>query len=88
MSYNTTADLAYDMSLQRRVIACAALEGITDPVQWAVNHAWPLAAQPGWGEAYAYAKAGETPNPDPGKDEGVITDGMILAAVQSLKETP
>lgn len=86
MSYNTAADLAYDMSLQRRVIACVALEGGADPVQWASKKAWPLAAQPGWADAYASAIATETP--DPGKDEAVITDAMILAAVQHLRNMP
>lgn len=71
------------MSLQRRVIACAALEGLASPVQWAVDHSWPLAAQPGWGAAYASAL--ESNNLNPGKDEAVITDSMILAAVQSIR---
>jgi hypothetical protein len=41
-----------------------------------------MAAQPGFGDAYAYALANG--NPAPGKDDTVITDEQILSAVQSI----
>ena len=41
---------------------------------------WQCAAEPGWGEAWESAIAGGTT--DIGNDPGVITDGMILSAVQ------
>ncbi|MFD5599913.1 hypothetical protein ACFWHR_07625 [Leucobacter sp. NPDC058333] len=88
MSYWTQAKLASDHSLTLRVHACALNEGIPDPSFWAQQQAWNLSAQPGWDDAYEYALT--TDNPDPGADETVITDGMILAAVQALrtKESP
>ncbi|MGW9021255.1 hypothetical protein ACWGOE_07225 [Leucobacter chromiiresistens] len=85
MSYWFQADLADDSSLRRRVIACAAREGISAPETWAHEQRWRLSVQPGWVEAFASAKISE--NPDPGRDEAVISDGMILAAVQVLRES-
>jgi hypothetical protein len=41
-----------------------------------------LAIQPGWREAWESALASGVENP--GADPAVITDGQILAAVQSL----
>jgi hypothetical protein len=38
--------------------------------------------EPGWDAAYAYAITAAIPNP--GNDEGCITDGMILASVQAI----
>ncbi len=85
MSYNTVADIAYDTAIQRRVAACGATEALPNPVQWASERAWQLAAQPGWAAAWQSALAA---HPEggylPGRDEAAITDAMILAAVQSL----
>ena len=84
MSYNSIADVAHSSTLRERIAACAADEGITDPhpTEWADHHQWRLAASPGWGDAWAYALASDTA--DPGADEGVINDSMILAAVQAI----
>ena len=86
MSYATQAAMAQDRSLHARIAACAAREGIVDPhpLAWAANHQWRLAAEPGWDQAYAYAVASGVP--DPGRSEGVITDGMILSAVQAVMQ--
>jgi hypothetical protein len=48
------------------------------------NYLW--ACSPSWGDKWAYALAAHPDEPDyePGKDEAVITDGDILAAVQAL----
>ena len=83
MSYNDVADVAEDGGLFRRVSAAAAKEGEEQPQWWAQQNAWHLAASPGWGEAYASARANNVPNP--GTNEGVITDGMILSAVQARR---
>lgn len=83
MSYNTIAKIAQDGALRHRIMACIAQE---DPAahasMWADAHMWRLAASPGWAAAWASAEAGSVP--DPGGNEGVITDGMILAAVQAV----
>ncbi|WP_336651619.1 MULTISPECIES: hypothetical protein [unclassified Leucobacter] len=82
MAYWDQADLADDGDLRRRVTACAAMEGVPDPDGWAYQNRWVLSAQPGWVEAYAYARSAGTGAA--GRDPAVVTDGMILAAVQSL----
>jgi hypothetical protein len=74
--------MATDQDLLNRCIAAAAQEGVWEPgpQQWAAMHIWHLASSPGWADAYDYAvNAGNT---EPGKDGAVITDAMILAAVQ------
>jgi hypothetical protein len=85
MAYSDVAELSGDSFFINRVAACYAIETGGDkqnPQQWAMEHNWEMAAQPGFGEAYTYAK--DTDVPDPGKDVGVITDNQILGAVQSI----
>lgn len=85
MSFNTQAVIAHDEAILRRVSACAASLGVgrndpdSHPVAWANNHAWTLAASPGWDTAFE-GSAAEVP----GADEAAITDVMILAAVEAL----
>lgn len=92
MSYNDVAQMATDGHLRERIAACAATEGVHDPHprEWADRHQWRLAGSPGWASAYSYAVLSNKETP--GKDETVITDSMILAAVQALRneigETP
>lgn len=83
MSYSAIARMVTDTDLQMRITACAAQEGIIQPERWSEAKRWDLAVTPGWAAAYASALA----NPEierPGDDPGVITDGMILSAVQPL----
>lgn len=82
MSYLTQADLADDGLLRRRVTACAAAERIAEPESFAYMHRWELSAEPGWDDAYAYAVGQGVEHP--GAAESVISDAMILAAVQKL----
>jgi len=82
MSYNNIADMSESGPLQRRVSAAAAQEQDGDPVGWMAANMLRLAASPGWADAWASAVA--SGNPDPGRDEAVITDGMILSGVQAL----
>jgi hypothetical protein len=82
MTYNTIATMAEDEALTRRVTAAVASEGILDPAGWLYPRIWQVASQPGWAGAWESAvAAGIT---DPGANEGVITDGMILSGVQSI----
>lgn len=57
-----------------------------DPLTWVGRNRYVWASSPGWGEAWAYARLVHESDSDysPGRDEGVITDGMILAAIQEL----
>jgi hypothetical protein len=82
VSYNTQALVANDSDLITRVTACAATQNLFPPSQWAWERQWRLATQPGWADAWDYAIANG--NARPGHDEGVITDAMILSAVQAI----
>jgi hypothetical protein len=57
---------------------------------WVEQNRYVWASSPGWAEAWDYAVASHPDEPDyePGKDPAVITDGMILSAVQKLGGTP
>jgi hypothetical protein len=84
MTYATIAVIANDGALLNRITAAAADEGKPKPyTQWASEHRWDLAVTPNWAEAWESAVAAGIENP--GADEGVITDGMILAAVQPME---
>lgn len=54
----------------------------TIPSYWVQERAWKFSAQPGWVDAYKYAV--DSGDEEPGANEGAITDGMILSAVQAL----
>lgn len=87
MGYYEIATLKDDRDFFIRTAAAVATEtlggnGEPNPDTWASQHAWEMAAQPGFGDAYAYALANG--NPAPGKDTAVITDGQILSAVQVI----
>ena len=83
MSYNTIAQSASDYDLLRRIAASAAQEGQQgDAIQWANEHIWEVVSASDIEAAYASALIAL--NPAPGKDESVVTDGMILSAVQPL----
>lgn len=87
MSYNTIADIAADPYILRRVTAAAAQEHKTKPFDgWAYNFRWEIASSPGWSEAWESAVVSGVVTP--GQDPAVITDGMILAAVQPLDPPP
>ena len=86
MSYRAIALAATDQQLRLRLAACVAQEGgagytlrtgalfVADAIQW------QCCAEPGWGEAWQYAQ--DTGNLTPGSDPAVISDAMILGAVQ------
>lgn len=85
MAYYDISLLAADYDFTSRVRACAASEGATDPVQWAMDHIWQVAGAPTFGDRYAYAIATGVPNP--GRDPSVIPDADILSAVQAIGVT-
>ena len=86
-NYNSIRQMVDSKSLRLRVVAAAAGEGVVSPEQWAVDQMWYLAGDPGWVEAWTYAKDSETldHNPDTGARPGVINDQMILSVVQARK---
>lgn len=86
MTYNVIIDMAGNASLINRAAAAASQEGHTSPLDWAQTHSWELASQPGWADSWASAEASKTVNvnQDTGMRDDVISDAMILSAVQAL----
>lgn len=93
MSYLTQSEIAANGYMSERVAQCVTSEGHADADTWTYHNRREWAAAPGWGEAWAYAEATHpppvTPDPavppyDPGADEAVITDEMILSQIQSM----
>lgn len=85
MSYNTMAAIANDWQLRLRIAACAAQQSkgpTSGPVAWTDKYLWQISATPGWDTVWAAALAAGSATP--GHDESVITDQMILSAVQAL----
>jgi hypothetical protein len=82
MAYSDIALLASDVDFYQRVSACVADETNESPTTWVQQNIWPVAASPGFGDAYASALAGGVQRP--GNDQSVISDPQILSAVQSL----
>lgn len=85
-SYAGIVEIATSASLQERVTAAAAAEGIDNPSVWVTEHMWKLAATPGWSDDWDYATDAYqvNQNPDTGARTDVINDQKILAAVQAL----
>lgn len=78
MSYKTIHQSMTDDALVNRIAACCAQEH-HDPLSDVIRE---VCISTDVEEAYAYAiTAG---NEDPGGDENVVTDGMILAHVQAF----
>jgi len=94
-SYLSIAAIANDENMRERMRAAATQQAqlgtaplITDPIRWVGDNMYVWASSPGWGAAWDSALAAHPPEtePDyePGRDPAVITDGMILATVQTL----
>lgn len=90
MTYLDQSEMAQNHILTQRVAQCAAQEGVPEPDQWTSVNRRTWASAPGWEAAWASAQAAHEDNPsyDPGKDEAVITDQMILGQVQAMQTPP
>jgi hypothetical protein len=86
VSYQDVADMAEDWNLRMRLIAAAAQEHPDNPVTFIDEQIWRICGQPGWGDAWQYARLTHTDVEGYaiGKDETVVTDGMILSGMQSI----
>ena len=92
MSYLTQDEIGTNPSMNKRVAQAAAQENKGDDADaWTFANRRYWAAAPGWDDAWESARVShpddgdpETPEYDPGADEGVITDGMILSQIQSM----
>ena len=89
MSYLTQDGIANNQAMLARVGQAAAEEGMVNPDRWVFDYRRTWSAAPGWDDAWASALVTHPePEYDPGSDEGVITDGMILSEVQLLLNPP
>lgn len=82
MAFSDIALLSSDNDFIMRTRACAATEGVADPVAWTTANQWGMAATPDFGNKYASALANGVIRP--GNDPSVISDGDILSAVQAI----
>jgi len=89
MTYSTHAAIASDPLLRGRVTACAATEGVAAPAAWTAHVIWHIigadwiAAWESWMATHSEHVAGISP----GDDGTVVTDQMILSAVQARLES-
>lgn len=86
MSYTTINQCANDIEFQGRVTACIAQEGRINPGELISSVLWPVASANDIAAAYEYAI--NSGNEHPGGDATVITDQMILSAVQAHLPPP
>jgi hypothetical protein len=92
MSYLTQNEIANNTSMINRVAMAATVEGKgPDADGWTYQNRRLWASAPGWDAAWESARVShgddgdpETPAYDPGADETVITDGMILDQIQAM----
>jgi len=84
MSYLTQDEIAGNTAMLNRVAQAAAEED--KPDEWAYQQRRHWAAAPGWDDAWESARASHPDDEDydPGTDEAVITDQMILSQVQGM----
>jgi hypothetical protein len=96
MSYLTQDEIANSRSMLARVAQAAAEQDVSgDPDRWTYDNRRDWAAAPGWDDAWESARVSHpddgdptTPAYDPGTDEAVITDSMILSQVQAMNPPP
>ena len=93
MSYLDQSAIANNGAMNERVAQAAAEQEKPNPDTWTHDNRRTWAAAPGWDDAWASALASHPPpapgepftgNYDPGADEAVITDEMILSQVQAM----
>lgn len=87
MSYLTQNNISNNMAMRDRIAQAVATENPSapNPDQWAYDHRRQWASSPGWDAAWESSLASHPEEDyDPGMDEGVITDGMILSQIQSM----
>jgi len=81
MSYSTINICAADEAFRGRLTAALADEGETNPQAHVYDVLWFVCSRDDIEAAYASALAAG--NENPGGDESVISDQMILSAVQA-----
>ncbi len=92
--HHIVTQVANDGDLQARVAACAAVNGVHNPVEWATANRWKVAAfnatpndpNASIAAVYAYAEATKTINVNQrtGQRTDAVNDTMIEAAVDAI----
>jgi hypothetical protein len=87
VTYLIQSEMASNYSMLSRVAQCAAQQGEPDGDGWAQTNRRGWAAAPGWDQAWASAEASHPGDDtyDPGADDAVVTDAMILSQVQAMR---
>ena len=89
MTYSTVVLMQKSESLRKRIIAAVAVENFTpSPEQWTNDQLWFLVSSTEWQTAWTNAQKqadNNKINPDTGARDDVITDTMILGAVQARR---
>ena len=88
MSYNAIYACATDPDFRNRVAACAVQEGAAPAggEAYATQHALTIASRKDIEAAWAHSLTANPYHSRRGHDESIITDQMILSAVQAMKE--
>ena len=94
--YSTIFAISQDPYMRRRIAACVALLGVelNAPEEWVEHNRWRLATTDGWADLWDAKLAGPFESEDaanrytPGNDSDLITDEMILAAVEAIAADP
>jgi hypothetical protein len=93
VSYLDQSAIASNVAMTERVAQAATEEGQPEADTWTRDNRRVWASAPGWDDAWASALASHPPPVppeqftgvyDPGEDEAVITDAMILSQVQAM----
>lgn len=89
MTYTSIVQMSQSQSLLSRVAACAAEQGNVIAQKWASDNLMALVSDAAYGfvAPWDYAMGNDSPNfnPDTGARTDVISDQLILAAVQDMK---
>lgn len=99
MSYLTQNEIAGNPAMVNRIAQAVTQEGNIPAGMtadnWTVTYRRVWGAAPGWDAAWESSKVSHPDDPDsgeapydPGEDEGVITDQMILSQVQAMLNAP
>lgn len=91
MTYLNQNEIAESLAMRNRVAAAVASEGTAftpDADSWTFNYRRYWSAAPGWADAWASYKVSNPTVTDPGANEAVITDSMILSQIQAMGPTP
>ena len=88
MSYNAIYACATDPDFRNRVAACAVQEGAAPAggEAYATQNALTIASRKDIEAAWHHSLASQPYHSRRGHDEAIITDQMILSAVQAMKE--